>query len=94
MRELPAEAVWLFGSRARGDAGSDSDWDFLAVMPESRLTRYERAVAARRLVSDFRIPKDIIVLTRAEWEKDLLVPSSLANTVLAEGIPLHEVGMA
>jgi predicted nucleotidyltransferase len=28
----PAE-VWLFGSRARGDARVDSDWDLLVVLP-------------------------------------------------------------
>ncbi|WP_461102555.1 nucleotidyltransferase domain-containing protein [Spirosoma koreense] len=25
----PNAEVWLFGSRARGDAREDSDWDFL-----------------------------------------------------------------
>lgn len=30
------EAVWLFGSRARGDAGPDSDYDFLVVVPDDR----------------------------------------------------------
>lgn len=28
------EAVWLFGSRARGDARADSDYDFLVVVPD------------------------------------------------------------
>jgi len=89
LRELPAEEVWLFGSLARGDAGPDSDLDLLAVTLESSQTRYERAVSARRLVSDFHAPKDIVVLTREEWEKDLRVPSSLSSTVLREGIRLH-----
>jgi uncharacterized protein len=26
--------VWLFGSRARGDARPDSDWDLLVVVPD------------------------------------------------------------
>lgn len=28
--------VWLFGSRARGDARSDSDFDLLVVLPDDR----------------------------------------------------------
>ncbi len=27
----PLAEVWLFGSRARGDARDDSDWDFLVL---------------------------------------------------------------
>ena len=27
----PTAEVWLFGSRARGDAREDSDWDFLVL---------------------------------------------------------------
>ncbi len=27
----PQAQVWLFGSRARGDARDDSDWDFLVL---------------------------------------------------------------
>ena len=28
-REFGVERAWLFGGRARGEAGADSDWDFL-----------------------------------------------------------------
>ena len=30
----PQAEVWLFGSRARGDARPDSDWDFLVLTPK------------------------------------------------------------
>ena len=83
-----AERVWLFGSQARGNAGANSDIDLLAVIPHSSLSRYQRAVAARRQLSDFNVPMDIVVLTHDEWEKDLKAPSSLASTVVREGIAL------
>ncbi|MFM7752658.1 MAG: nucleotidyltransferase domain-containing protein, partial [Opitutaceae bacterium] len=55
-RSLRPEAVYLFGSHARGDATFDSDFDFLVVVGDSPSTRYERNVAARGLVSDIRVP--------------------------------------
>lgn len=89
-RELTAEFVYLFGSYARGNAGPDSDLDFMVVVPSSTKSRYERAVDARRTVRDVRFPKDIVVLTRADWERELKAPSSLSSTVLREGIRCDE----
>jgi predicted nucleotidyltransferase len=80
--------VYLFGSYARGDAGPDSDLDFLVVVPASDKSRYERAVEARGFLRGIWAPKDIIVLTRAEWESDLKVVCSLASTVRREGVRL------
>lgn len=83
---IHAERVWLFGSQARGDAGIDSDIDLLAVIPDSPVSRYQRAVAARRELADFNVPMDIVVMTHDEWENDLKAPCSLASTVTREGI--------
>ena len=87
-RGLAAEHVYLFGSHARGEGTADSDLDFLVVVADSTQSRYERAVQARKLVLDVHFPKDIIVLTRREWEADLTVVCSLASAVLREGIDL------
>jgi predicted nucleotidyltransferase len=86
---LRPDAIYLFGSYARGDAGPDSDLDFMVVVPESPHTRYTRSVEARRLVGDITAPKDIVVLTRQEWDVEQRVVCSLASTVLREGILLH-----
>ena len=39
---LSPERIYLFGSQARGDAGPDSDYDFLVVVRTSTLPRYRR----------------------------------------------------
>jgi predicted nucleotidyltransferase len=85
---MQARHVWLFGSHARGSSTPDSDIDLLAVIPHSSVSRYQRAVTARRQLSDFNVPMDIVVLTNDEWEKQLKAPSSLASTVAREGIAL------
>lgn len=39
VHEVDAEAqVWLYGSRARGEAHEDSDWDVLVLSPKEKLT--------------------------------------------------------
>lgn len=86
---LRPDAVYLFGSHARGSAGPDSDLDFMVVVPESSQSRYIRNIEARRLVGDIYAPKDIVILTRQEWEAEQRVVCSLASTVLREGIQLH-----
>jgi predicted nucleotidyltransferase len=88
LRQLSPERIYVFGSYARGQVGPDSDLDFLVVVPQSSKSRYERAVEAHRLLRGLHFPTDIIVLTRAEWEKELKAPCSLSSTVLREGVAL------
>ena len=39
VHEVDANAqVWLYGSRARGEAREDSDWDVLVLSPQDKLT--------------------------------------------------------
>ncbi|TAE31516.1 MAG: nucleotidyltransferase domain-containing protein [Cytophagales bacterium] len=40
----PTAEVWLFGSRARGDAREDSDWDFLVLTEQIVDTKYKDSV--------------------------------------------------
>ncbi|MBC8154324.1 MAG: nucleotidyltransferase domain-containing protein, partial [Bacteroidetes bacterium] len=40
----PQAEVWLFGSRARGDARPDSDWDFLVLTDKPVDRQYKRTL--------------------------------------------------
>lgn len=82
---LGAGQAWLFGSRARGDGDEESDVDMLLVISHSDQPRYKRNQAARKLVMDIAIPKDIIVMTQDEWNAEVSIPSSLCHTVKNEG---------
>lgn len=83
------QKIVLFGSRARGEAKPDSDYDLLAIEP-SDLPRYKRAARYRRALVGVCPAKDIVVWTPeevAEWRN---VPNAFITTALKEGIVLYE----
>jgi predicted nucleotidyltransferase len=74
-----AARVWLFGSRARGDAGRASDID-VAVLPEAPLPPGLLQEIREALENSLILyPVQLVDLTTAE--------SSLREAVLAEGVP-------
>lgn len=64
----PGSSVNLFGSYARGDARDDSDVDFLVVQPEAAKYRSE-SVRLRQVLRPLRIPVDVLLASRAEYEQ-------------------------
>jgi uncharacterized protein len=72
VREVDPERIYLFGSRARGDAHHDSDVDFLIVESKpfgSGHSRFEELNRIHRALSVFRVPKDILVYSSEEFAK-------------------------
>ena len=67
------ERIILFGSHARGQAGSDSDVDLLIVMPVSGSKR-QKAVEIGVALHDIPIAKDVVVVTPEdfEWRKEIV----------------------
>ncbi len=86
---LHPELVYLFGSRARGEGGADSDVDLLVVVTESELPGHARDRLALRALRGLLTPVDAIVLTRKEFERKLGVVCSLPATVAREGKLLY-----
>jgi len=81
--------IILFGSHARGDAQSGSDFDLLIVAPSDE-PRWRRTVPVYRLLAGMGVPKDIVWWTPeeiAEWQG---VKSHFINIVLQEGKVLYE----
>lgn len=83
------ERIYLFGSKARGDAGPDSDYDLLVVVPQSDEPPYRRAQRAQQVLWGIWEAVDALVLTHDEFESRRHIPTSLAATVLREGMLLH-----
>lgn len=83
------DKIILFGSWARDSAGSDSDVDYLIVMPVSgskRAKRIEIGVA----VADFFVPKDIFVTTPEEMEQRKYIPGTIERPAFLEGKVLYD----
>ena len=83
------DAIYLFGSHARGAAGPDSDYDLLMIVAGSALPRYRREQAAFQVLSGVGASKDVLVLTREEFDRSRRVVCSLPANVEREGILLY-----
>ena len=80
----PGARVFLFGSHARGDAGSRSDLDFLVVEPQVE-HRGEESVRLRRALRGLRIAADVIVVSARDVDEWRDVRGSLVHAALSEG---------
>jgi predicted nucleotidyltransferase len=86
----PKAEAFLFGSRARGDFGSESDWDILILVDDKKITNevedkfrdklYNIELESGQIISTFIYPKDY-------WS-NTLVYSPLYKNIVQEGIRL------
>lgn len=81
--------IVLFGSRARGQAMSDSDIDLL-IIEDSDLPRYKRSSLYRRALLGVFPAKDIVAWTPQEVAEGQAVPNAFITSILAEGKVLYE----
>lgn len=81
--------VILFGSRARGEARPDSDFDLL-VIAESTEPRYRRSAPLYGALSDILLPMDIIVFSPEEVKEWSEVSQAFVTTAIREGKVLYE----
>jgi predicted nucleotidyltransferase len=81
--------IVLFGSRARGEARSNSDIDLL-VIADSDEPRYRRSRPLYGALRDLRIPMDILVYTAEEVHEWSEVRQAFVTTAIREGKPLYE----
>jgi predicted nucleotidyltransferase len=81
--------VVLFGSRAKGTAGPDSDADVLVVMPVER-SRRETATAIDIALIGINLPIDVIVVTPDDVARNRNLPGSVVHEALTEGKVLYE----
>ena len=84
------QGILLFGSRARGEAHSDSDWDLLIVVDRPLERPRRLRLAARigvRLVLE-RMPADVLILSEGQFEERRGDVGHIAYYAAREGVPL------
>lgn len=83
------EAVYLFGSRAEGRAGPDSDYDLLVVVPDDtpqdRLAYSVGAAAARAA----HVAADVIPIPRRQFERRKTQVGTLSYAAWHRGKLIH-----
>jgi predicted nucleotidyltransferase len=82
------QQIILFGSQARGDAGPDSDLDFLVVKDEVASPRAEAARIYRALAG-LRAPMDIVVTRSDTVRRHRDVVGAVVRSALREGRVLY-----
>ena len=81
--------VILFGSRARSEARSVSDFDLLIVAPSNQL-RWQRTAPVYRALAGIGVAKDIVWWTPEEIAEWRGVRAHFISTALREGKVLYE----
>jgi uncharacterized protein len=83
------ETIYLFGSQARGDAGPDSDYDLLLVMPDDAPRDLLDPRLACRILVGTALATDVLLFRRSKFEGQLHLKASLPATIEREGKILY-----
>lgn len=80
--------IILFGSRARGDASADSDYDFL-VIERDPADRHGEMVRLARALRPLRMPAEVVVISERHADEWGDVQGTMVHAALTEGRLLH-----
>ncbi len=85
---VPDAEIILFGSRARGTARSDSDWDFLILLPTPVDRTLEMQI--KDCLYDIELETDMvlssIIRSKQEWLSERYAVIPLRQQIEKEGI--------
>lgn len=97
VKKIKPVKIILFGSYAWGIVHKDSDIDLIIILnkngiPKDFREKMDSYLSVKRLLRDMNreIPMDIIVYTKEQWEKFLLLDSYFSRKVVKEGKILYE----
>ena len=82
--------IWLFGSRARGDARPNSDWDLFVVLDDDTPEEQLDLLEAWRLQYDTGVSADVIPCPQSAFQEDLDIANTLPYAIAREGVLLYE----
>jgi hypothetical protein len=83
------ERIYLFGSRARGDAGADSDYDLLVVVPDDASPERRRSRLGYQALRGTGVTADVMVWTCSAFDS----PCAPARIAAIHGCRRGHVGL-
>jgi len=84
----PTAKMWAFGSRARGDATGDSDFDVCVVLENATWADEKRIrEVAWEVAFDNGTVFNTIILSAESFERGPMSESTLVANILREGVP-------
>jgi predicted nucleotidyltransferase len=88
--QVRVERILLFGSRARGQAQPESDWDFYVLVDRDLTFAEKRSLVTliKRELAQARIPNDVILKSIHQFRETRNHVGYLAHEVQQEGIAL------
>jgi len=84
------ETIFIYGSHAWGKPGEGSDLDLLIVVDHSEEKPYKRILRELKSLRGLKIPKDLSVYTKTEFEDLSKDRASLCYKIKREGIRAYE----
>ena len=89
-RIIPGSKILLFGSRARKNNSTDSDYDFLVITKETLDIQNKRTLKSllRKELARLKIPADILVQSEDEINFKKEITGHILKQVLNEGIAI------
>jgi len=87
---LPDAQVLLFGSRARNESRTDSDYDILLIINKNLSPKEKIPIITkiRKSLLQSEIRSDILIQSKNEVEKNKNLPGHIIRSILKEAIIL------
>lgn len=83
------ERVFLFGSVARGEAGADSDYDLMVIVPDDALPERKKTRLAYDNLWGIGAAVDVLVWTKSSFDSRLHLKASFPSAIQREGKLLY-----
>lgn len=83
--------IWLYGSRARGEARIDSDWDFMAILPDDAPEQDLELSSVWQRLRDLELQRvELFTMTRSEFDTWKSALGTLAEIVASTGVVVYD----
>lgn len=83
------ERIILFGSVARGEAGADSDYDLMVIVPDDAPPERKKTRLAYDNLWGIGAAADVLVWTKSSFDSRLHLKASFPSAIQREGKLLY-----